>query len=307
MRTAFVNELVKQAEHNSSIVLITGDLGFGTLEPYIEKFPSRFINAGVAEQNMIGMAAGLALSGKIVFVYSIANFPTMRCLEQIRNDVAYHKLNVNIVAVGGGFTYGTQGYTHYGIEDLAIMGALPNLSIIAPGDPVETRCLLPQIINHSGPCYLRLGRAGEPVVHKNENEDLHLGKACIVKPGNDISIITTGGMLDSGMQVAERLSEEKIHARVISMHTYKPIDELAILAAASETKAILTLEEHIISRGLGASVADVLVKHNKYTLLIKIGAGEEDIYNIGTQEYMRHMMGGINHITQTALHLLKTM
>jgi transketolase len=162
MRTAFIKALTDLAETDNRIWLVTGDLGFSVLEEFASRFPDRYLNVGVAEQNMTGVAAGLAMSGKIVFTYSIANFPTLRCLEQVRNDVCYHNANVKIVAVGGGLAYGAQGYTHHAIEDLAILRALPNIRVIAPGDPAETRAAVMAIVNTPGPCYLRLGKAGEP-------------------------------------------------------------------------------------------------------------------------------------------------
>src|SRR5712691_10038528 len=165
MRPAFFRALPELAAADERVNLVVGDLGFGVVEPFVERFPARFFNAGVAEQNMTGIAAGLALSGKTVFTYSIANFPTLRCLEQIRNDVCYHNANVKVVAVGGGFAYGALGMTHHATEDLAIMRALPGMVVVAPGDPLETELATRAIVSHSGPCYLRLGRAGEPKVH----------------------------------------------------------------------------------------------------------------------------------------------
>ena len=165
MRTAFINELFDLAKQDPRIVLIVGDLGFGVVTPFMEQLPGQFLNAGVAEQNMTGMAAGMALSGKIALTYSIANFPTLRCLEQVRNDVCYHNANVKVVSVGGGFTYGAMGATHHAVEDLAVMRALPGLVVVAPGDPIEARAATRAVIEYSGPCYVRLGKAGEPVVH----------------------------------------------------------------------------------------------------------------------------------------------
>jgi transketolase len=161
MRTTFIQTLCEIAERDERVWLLTADLGYSVLEPFAERFPSRFLNVGVAEQNMIGVAAGLAHSGKMPFVYSIANFPTLRCFEQIRNDVCYHEANVKIVAVGGGFAYGAQGYTHHGVEDLGVMRLLPNMIVVAPGDPVETRGATLAMAAHRGPCYLRLGKARE--------------------------------------------------------------------------------------------------------------------------------------------------
>ena len=183
MRTTFLNTLFELAKQDPRIVFITGDLGFGVAERYMEELPKQFVNAGVAEQNMTGMAVGMALSGKIVFTYSIANFPTLRCLEQVRNDVCYHQADVKVVSVGGGFAYGSMGATHFATEDLGVMRMLPNLLVVAPGDPVETRHATRAIVERPGPCYLRLGKAGEPVVHKGEIE-FELGKAIQVRDGS---------------------------------------------------------------------------------------------------------------------------
>jgi len=183
MRTAFIKTLCELAEQDERIWLLCGDLGYSVLEGFSSRFPNRFVNVGVAEQNMTGIAAGLALSGKVVFIYSIANFPVMRCLEQIRNDVCYHNLNVKIVTVGGGLTYGSLGYTHHGVEDIAVMRVLPNMTVIAPGDPVEARLATQAILNTPGPCYLRLGKAGEPVVHQIEPE-FQVGKAISLQLGS---------------------------------------------------------------------------------------------------------------------------
>ena len=234
MRTAFIQQLYKLAKEDSRINLIVGDLGFGVVTDFAKDFPKQFLNVGVAEQNMTGIAAGMALSGKIVFTYSIANFPTLRCLEQIRNDVCYHNVNVKIVPVGGGLAYGALGASHHATEDIAIMRSLPNMLVVAPGDPVEAQAATKAIVEHSGPCYLRLGRAGEPSVH-SAKLDFNLGKAIKVREGHDITIIATGSMLYNALESAEHLAQNGIQTRVLSMHTIKPLDTDAILDAARET------------------------------------------------------------------------
>src|SRR5437879_2689318 len=166
MRGAFFETLIQLAARDPNVFLVVGDLGFGVTEEFSRRFPRQFLNAGVAEQNMTGIAAGLALSGKTVFTYSIANFPILRCLEQVRNDVCYHHANVKVVAVGGGFAYGSLGATHHATEDLAIMRALPAMTVVAPGDPEEAMAATEAVAAHDGPCYLRLGRPGERKVHK---------------------------------------------------------------------------------------------------------------------------------------------
>lgn len=291
MRTAFFRTLLELAEHDERINLIVGDLGFGVVEPFAERFPKRFLNVGVAEQNMTGIAAGMALNGKVVFTYSIANFPTLRCLEQIRNDVCYHNANVKIVAVGGGFAYGSLGMSHHATEDLAIMRALPGMVVVAPGDPLEVEQATRAIAAHLGPCYLRLGRAGEPTVHR-PGIAFQLGKAITVRDGGDLTLISTGGLLETALRVAERLEKDGVRARVLSMHTVKPLDTEAVLAAARETRAIVTLEEHSIIGGLGGAVAEVLAESDGVKVAFKrVGLPSAFSSHVGSQEYLRAAYG----------------
>ncbi len=291
MRNAFLKELFELAKKDQRIVLIVGDLGFGVVNPFMEQLPSQFLNAGVAEQNMTGMAAGMALSGKIAFTYSIGNFPTMRCLEHVRNDVCYHNADVKIVTVGGGFAYGAMGATHHAIEDLAVMRALPGMTVVAPGDPVEAQAATRAITEYHGPCYLRLGKAGEPVVHQSEIH-FELGKAIHMREGRDATLICTGGILQSAVRTAQRLSEEGIETRLLSMHTLKPLDTEAVLAAARETRAIFTLEEHSILGGLGSAVAEVLAEADIPRIPFKrIGVPPAFSPHIGSQEYMLERHG----------------
>jgi transketolase len=294
MRTAFIKELFELAKQDERIVLIVGDLGFGVVTPFMEQLPRQFLNAGVAEQNMTGMAAGMALSGKIALTYSIANFPTLRCLEQVRNDVCYHNANVKIVSVGGGLTYGAMGATHHAVEDIAVMRALPGLLVVAPGDPVEARSATRAVIAYHGPCYLRLGKAGEPVVHQSPIE-FDLGKAIRMREGKDVTLISTGGILPHVVQAVDLLEKEGIHARLLSMHTVKPLDTAAVLAAARQTEAIFTVEEHSILGGLGSAVAEVLAEADAVKVPFKrLGLPPAFSPHIGSQEYMleRHGLTG---------------
>ena len=256
MRTAFIDTLNELASQDERIWLLCGDLGFSVLESFAQHFPNRYVNVGVAEQNMTGIAAGLALSGKIVFTYSIANFPVMRCLEQIRNDVCAHNLNVKIVSVGGGFAYGSAGYTHHGTEDLAVMRVLPNMTVLAPGDPVETRLLTIAATARPGPCYLRLGKAGEPIIHTS-HPDITIGKAIVLREGNDGTLISTGATLGMAMMASSELLARGISVSVLSMPSLSPLDKDAILRAASNTGRIVTVENHGLG-GLGSAVAEVL-------------------------------------------------
>ena len=291
MRTAFIKTLMELARNNERVFLLVGDLGYSVVDPFKEEFANRFVNVGVAEQNMTGIATGLAISGNIVFTYSIANFPILRCLEQIRNDVCYHKANVKIVAVGGGLAYGTLGITHQATEDISIMRALPNMTIIAPGDPIETALATRMIVEWPGPCYLRLGKDGEPIIHKIP-PNFQIGKAITMRKGTDITLISTGGILYNTMQAAKQLEQKGVEARVLSMHTLKPLDIESVLAAARETSAIITVEEHSIIGGLGSAVAEVLAESGNLHITFKrVGIPGSFCSRIGSQEYLREFYG----------------
>jgi transketolase len=239
---------------------------------------------------MTGVAAGLALCGKIVFTYSIGNFSTLRCLEQIRNDICYHRADVKIVSVGGGFAYGPLGMTHHAIEDLAMMRVLPGMVVVAPGDPFEVDQATRAVVAQPGPCYLRLGRAGEPRIHE-PSAVFKLGRAIRVREGRSLTIITSGGLLETGLQVAELLGAAGIEARVVSMHTLKPLDEPEIVSAAAETGAIVTLEEHSVIGGLGSAVAEILAESGARGRLKRFGVASAFADEVGSQEYMRAMHG----------------
>lgn len=291
MRTAFIEALTDLAGMDQRVTLLVGDLGFGVVEGFARKYPDQFLNMGVAEQNMTGVAAGLALSGRVVFTYSIANFPTIRCLEQIRNDVCYHRANVKIVAVGGGYAYGPLGMTHHATEDLALMRVLPEMAVVAPGDPVETAAAVWALAAHDGPAYLRLGRAGEAVIHKAP-VSFELGKAIQVRDGKDLCLIATGGLLQTALRVADTLAERGLACRVLSMHTVKPLDEHAVLTAARDIGAIATLEEHSIVGGLGSAVAELLAETPGVRATFKrIGLPSRFCSEVGDQDYLRARMG----------------
>jgi transketolase len=287
MRTAFIKTLTALAEKDPRITLVVGDLGFGVVQEFSKRFPRQFLNVGVAEQNMTGVAAGMAMAGRIVFTYSIANFPTLRCLEQIRNDVCYHSANVVVVAVGGGFSYGALGMTHHATEDLAILRSLPEMAVIAPGDPAETDAATRAAAAGIGPVYLRLGRAGEPAVHRGPIS-WSLGKALTVRDGNDVTLISTGAMLQTAVRAAETLGANGLSVRVLSMHTLKPLDADAICSAATETRRVVTLEEHSILGGLGGAVAEVLCEASIPNVrFLRLGLPSQFNKVVGEQEYLR--------------------
>lgn len=291
MRTAFIQALNDLADKDDRVCLIVGDLGYSVIEDFANRHPKQFANAGVSEQNMIGLAVGMALSGKIVFTYSIGNFGTLRCLEQIRNDVCYHRANVKVVAVGGGLAYGNLGVTHHASEDVAIMRSLPNMTVVAPGDPVEARLATRAVVALDGPAYLRLGKAGEPVVHPNE-PDFALGRAITVHDGSDVTLIASGGMLATADKVARNLAGQGLGVRLLSMHTVKPLDREAVARGAAETRYVFTLEEHSIEGGLGGAVAEVMAELEPgHAPLKRIGLRPEFNKTVGDQNYLKAMHG----------------
>ena len=291
MRTAFIETLNELADRDDRVCLIVGDLGYSVIEAFANKHPNQFVNAGVSEQNMIGLAVGMALTGKVVFTYSIGNFGTLRCLEQIRNDVCYHRANVKVVAVGGGLAYGNLGVTHHASEDVAIMRALPNMTVVAPGDPVEARLATRAVVALDGPCYLRLGKAGEPVVHAEE-PDFQLGRALTLRDGSDLTLIASGGMLATADKVAKTLAAQGLGVRLLSMHTVKPIDREAVTRAAVETRYVFTLEEHSIEGGLGGAVAEIMAELDPgHASLKRIGLRPEFNKTVGDQNYLKTLHG----------------
>jgi len=285
MRTAFIAKLQELAAKDERIWLINGDLGYSVLEPFAANFPGRYLNAGIAEQNMTGIAAGLALSGKVVFTYSIANFPTLRCLEQIRNDICYHGANVKIVSVGGGYTYGPQGYTHHGVEDLGIMRLLPNMAVVAPADPVETALTVDLIAAHDGPSYLRLGKAGEAIVHEGIPQ-MQFGKAIEVFGGSDVAVLTTGGVLELAVEARRILVEMGISVRLVSVPFISPIDQEMILSCVEGASAVITVEEHGPG-GLGTVIAEIIGLSGCGARFRPLRLRPEAIEYAGSQEFLR--------------------
>ncbi len=291
MRTAFVRTLTALAQKNPSIMLLTGDLGFTVLENFRDSLPTQYLNAGVAEQNMIGTAAGLAMSGKRVFVYSIVPFVTFRCLEHIRNDLCYHNLPVCIVGVGGGYSYGHMGSTHHALEDISVLRSLPNMTVVCPGDPMEVEEAVKAIAKHDGPCYLRLGKAGEPTLHNPKTFSFSLGKAITMREGKDVTLIATSNMLETAVKAAEMLAAKKISVRLLSMHTVKPIDRFALSQAASETKLIVTIEEHSAVGGLGSAVSEALAGEDHRPKHLILSAPDAFAQTTGSQSFLRERAG----------------
>ncbi len=287
MRDAFVEELLALLKADDRLMLLTADLGFGTFDRISEQCPRQFLNVGVAEQNMVGIATGLALEGRTVFTYSIANFATLRCLEQIRNDASYHGLNINVVASGGGFSYGGLGMSHHATEDLTILRGLPGVTVTAPGTLYEMRQTVPALVAAPGVGYLR--------IDKTQGQDdgagsapYELGKARRLREGGDVTLIACGGILCEAQRAADTLDRAGIQCRVVSMHTLKPLDEGEVLAAARETGGIVTIEENTVLGGLGGAVAETCLEAGATPGFFR-RVGMADIYSsvVGSQAYLK--------------------
>ena len=291
MRDAFVRVLAEEMECNERIVLITGDLGFGVLRPLWERFPDRTINAGIAEQGMVSMAAGLAATGRTVIVYSIGNFPTLRPLEQIRNDCAYHNADVKIVCVGGGFVYGSLGMSHHATEDLSVMRAIPDITCFTPGDPAETEAVTRVMLRKPGTCYLRLGRGNEPKVHASPVEGWTFPKALLLREGTDIALLSAGGILTQAMDAAERLEEKGISAGVVSFPCLKPLDEETVKELLVSYPAMVTVEENTVVGGFGSAVCEIAAEAGSGCRIRRIGLKDSFATVVGDQQYLRQIYG----------------
>ncbi len=287
MRNTFVRTLIELAKKDPNIEVVTGDLGFGVLKPYFEQLPDQFTNAGIAEQNMTTVAAGMALEGKTVFTYSIGNFPTLRCLEQIRNDCAYHDANVKVVCVGGGFVYGSLGMSHQATEDIAIMRALPNVAVFAPADLLEAEEVTKAIAEYPGTCYLRLGRGGEKRIHE-KIENFRIGKAIHVRSGEKVAILSTGAIFEEVELACEKLEAAGIRPTVYTFPTVKPLDVETIQTCAKEHDWVVTCEEHNVIGGFGGAVAEVMAENLMGARLLRIGMNDQYCVKVGDQKYLRN-------------------
>jgi transketolase len=286
LRNTFINKLLDQAEKDQSIFLVVGDLGYGVVETFENRFPERFLNAGIAEQNMIGLSAGLAKSGYKVFVYSIANFPTFRCLEQIRNDVCYEELDVTIVSVGAGFSYGVLGYSHFALEDIAIMRPLPGMQILSPSDPIEVELAVEYAVNNSGPKYLRLGKNGEDTIHKSKVHSLDFPTR--IHDGSKHCVLVTGGIAVEALTAVQRFKEQfLIEVAVFSV----PLITLSSLANINlrEFSKIFTVEEHVGNGGFGSFVAEYVTDQKLSIELNRIFVSSDSIRTIGDQAFLRQV------------------
>ena len=286
MRDNFLNSLTKLAESDKEIILLTGDLGFGVFENFEKNFPGQYFNVGVAEQNMIGLATGLALEGKKVVTYSIGNFGTLRCLEQIRNDACYHDVNITIIANGGGFSYGPLGMSHHTTEDLSIMRALPNISVVAPCTEHEASEATTAMITKGGVGYLRLDK--DSAKNCLSNKPFVIGKSRRYKEGKDLTLIATGGILSEAIISCEELKKLGLEVRLVGMHSIKPIDVNEIKDSVENTGGIVTIEEHNKDGGLGSAISEVCMDLKLIPKkFLRIGLENKFSSIVGGQQYLR--------------------
>lgn len=291
MRAVFNKTLLEIAKKDPRIHMVLADIGYGEIEPFRDTFPDRYYNVGVAEQNMTGVACGIAMEGNIAVTYSIANFPTLRCLEQIRNDVCYHNANVKIVIIGGGVSYGPLGMSHHSTEDISIMRALPNMVVVVPCDNYEAEAATHAMIEYDGPLYYRCGYKGEKDIHSGP-VDFKIGKAITVREGKDVTLMFAGPVGLNVLHAADILEKEGISCRIVSMHTIKPIDKEAIKDAAENTGGIITIEEHNLSGGLGGAVSEVICDEGLSPKVFKrIALPDVNVALIGHQEWIREQYG----------------
>lgn len=288
MRKTFINTLIELAHEDKDIVLITADMGFSVLEPFFEEFPERSINCGIAEQNAVSIASGLALAGKKPYVYTIIPFLVERAFEQVRLDVAYMNVNVKLVGIGAGFTYGTAGATHHAIEDISLMRSLPNMTVCCPGDNNEAEQIIRQSIQNDKPMYIRIGRHNRGIF---DNHKIEIGKASVIKEGKDIAVIATSNMLPDAAGYCKKLEEEGRNPYFISMHTIKPIDKSLIEDLVNNGIEIHTLEEHSIIGGLGSAVAEVIAESGKGVKFKRIGIPDSFSHYVGSQKYIKQQFG----------------
>ena len=288
MRDAFIRKLEQLVQIDSRIFLLTGDLGFGVVEKFASDFPKNFLNAGVAEQNMMGMAAGLADSGKLPFVYSIANFPTFRCLEQIRNDVCYPELPVTVVSIGAGLAYGTLGYSHHAVEDIAIMRSLPGMRVLSPSDPQEVDAALDLIVQEPGPTYLRLGKNGEPKIGPDRGNKLK--STYTLREGSTLLVLTTGSIAVEALKAIEETRNPLLAgAKVVSVPVIKPMDLSQLNLEGFEF--VVSIEEHSLAGGFNSAIFEHLRSRGIAKQVLEIGLEDKLNRGTGSAEHLRKLAG----------------
>jgi transketolase len=289
MRDAFVKTLLEEAKKDKNIILVTGDLGYGVLDEFQKELPNQFINSGVNEQAMMGMAAGIASTGKRVFVYSIGNFPTLRCLEQIRNDICLMNNSVVVVSVGAGYAYGPQGYTHHALEDIAVLRALPNMEVVIPADPIETRKVTELLSKSATPSYLRLGKSNEKNINIREPK-ITYGKVNEIVSGENGTILFVGSIGKIVMAAAEELLKQGTFVSVASVPFLTSMDKDYLTLAAGKGP-IVTVEEHSSRGGFGSAVLEFLNKENIRANVGIVAANQKNLSQIGSQDFLRELNG----------------
>ena len=291
MRNAYISALYDLAEKNPNVLALVADNGAIVYDKFRSDFPEQFVNFGIAEANMVTVAAGLASCGKIPFAYTIAGFLTMRAYEQVRNDVCLQRQNVKLVGVGAGVSYGTLGPTHHATEDIAIMRVLPYITIIAPASPKEAYEATIAASKINGPTYIRLETTKEPEIY-DDTYRFTLGRGVQLIDGNDLTVLATGSIVYDAMLIVRELQKQGVKARLINIHTLKPLDNDIISNAAAETGAILTVEEHSIIGGLGSAVEEVLIKDFKNSVVVdKIGFNDSFCKGYGSHQEVKAMNG----------------
>ena len=285
MKVHFANELERLAANDSRVVLVTGDLGFGAFEGFQERFPKQYLNVGVAEQNMIGVSTGLALSGFIVFAYSIGNFSTLRCLEQIRNDAAYHRANVKVVAMGGGFSYGPLGMSHHATEDIAVMRAIPEVLTLAPGSTRNVGECMTILASHQGTGYLRLDKSFADLRH--DSVPFRFGTWPVLREGPRATLVSVGGILAEVLDAADTLASEGIFCRVVNAVQLSQIQPESIRDSLGDAKHIFTVEEHVRTGGLFGLVSESIARLRMSREVVALSIGDEFETSVGSQSYLR--------------------
>ena len=290
MRNAFADEITKIAEEDGRAVLLSGDIGNKLFDKFKSISEARFYNCGIAEGNMMGVAAGMALSGLRPFVYTITPFTTTRCFEQIRVDACYHHVPVVIVGTGSGLSYAELGPTHHSLEDMAILRTLPGMRVFAPCDSTELRLILREVLKDDSPAYIRIGKKGEPAIHA-ELPSLKIGRAITVRPGTEVCLLCAGNMMSETLRAAELLKEKGVSAEVVSFHTVKPLDEQYLTQAADRFRLVVTIEEHSRIGGFGSAVAEWYSASGMLVPQLAFGTEDSFMHEVGSQEYARKKYG----------------
>lgn len=308
MRNAFASEITRLGDEDPRVVLLSGDIGNRLFDEFRGKHPTRFLNCGVAEANMIGMAAGLALSGMRPVTYTITPFTTTRCLEQIRVDVCYHHVPVTIVGVGAGLAYASLGPTHHACEDIAFLRALPHMTVVCPGDAHEVRAAMRASVAYGQPLYLRLGKKGEPKVHSDVPKDFKIGRGLVLETGDDVCLLSTGNMLPVVVEAGAQLRARGISTQVVSLHTVKPLDTALLADVFATREVVCTIEEHSLLGGLGGAVAEWAVDQaSVHARLLRFGTGDIFLHHSTEQDHARERFGlGVEQIVARVQNALRT-